>query len=320
MFLYKDILRQSWRTTWKNKYLWFFGLFAALITSGGDIDIFFKALGGSLNSGFLYRTKELFATLLSGNFIANVSTLNSEELFSLFTAFVILLIIIALSIFLLWLSVVSQVAIINNMTRSYTGKGHDFNEGISAGMKKFWPVLGLNLILKAGVMLLLLVLGLPFVLDSSRWAYTLIFLVLVPLIMSLSFIIKYATCYVVIKDNTFMAGIKEAWSLFIKNWLVTLEMAVILFLVYFAVTLLLFILLTALIIPLAFVFLSFTNLAQYFGFWFIMLSSFILIILVIALVGSVLFTFQISSWTTLFIELVGRGGVSKLVRTFSRSK
>jgi hypothetical protein len=56
----------------------------------------------------------------------------------------------------------------------------------------------------------------------------------------------------------------------------------------------------------------------FFNFWVLMVLAFVILLMVIFLIGSVLATFQISSWTGLFIELIGRGGVSKLVRMFDK--
>jgi len=53
-------------------------------------------------------------------------------------------------------------------------------------------------------------------------------------------------------------------------------------------------------------------------FWFILFSFLILFILIVVLVGSVLTTFQIASWTGLFIELINKGAVSKIVRVFEK--
>ena len=47
MFLYRDVLSQAWKNTWQNKYLWFFGLFAALLGGWGDLEIVFRGLNGS---------------------------------------------------------------------------------------------------------------------------------------------------------------------------------------------------------------------------------------------------------------------------------
>ena len=39
MTLYRDILRQSLKSSWQHKYLWFFGLFALLIGGGGELEV-----------------------------------------------------------------------------------------------------------------------------------------------------------------------------------------------------------------------------------------------------------------------------------------
>jgi hypothetical protein len=39
MSLYRSILKRAWEISWKFKYLWFFGLFAALLGNGGEFEI-----------------------------------------------------------------------------------------------------------------------------------------------------------------------------------------------------------------------------------------------------------------------------------------
>jgi hypothetical protein len=38
MFSYRAILKQALSLSWKNKYLWLFGLFASLTIAGGSME------------------------------------------------------------------------------------------------------------------------------------------------------------------------------------------------------------------------------------------------------------------------------------------
>src|SRR3989338_4394715 len=42
--LYRPFLREAWRLTWERKSLWIFGIFAALISTGGVVDVVWRAL------------------------------------------------------------------------------------------------------------------------------------------------------------------------------------------------------------------------------------------------------------------------------------
>jgi hypothetical protein len=70
-------------------------------------------------------------------------------------------------------------------------------------------------------------------------------------------------------------------------------------------------------IPIIFLAFIFYSLASVAGFWLIAGFALILLFIAIIVVGSALATFQISAWTALFIDLVGKGAVSKIARAFS---
>ena len=50
MSLYRNILKQSWQTTWRNKYLWFFGIFAVFLGNAGEYKILSYSLSGDNQS------------------------------------------------------------------------------------------------------------------------------------------------------------------------------------------------------------------------------------------------------------------------------
>ena len=64
MFLYRNILSQAWKITWRSKYLWFFGLFAALLGNGGELEIVFRGFDGdfkdSLFTGWQFWPEGFF--------------------------------------------------------------------------------------------------------------------------------------------------------------------------------------------------------------------------------------------------------------------
>ena len=45
MSFYRNILKQAWKITWRNKYLWWLGIFAALLGNGGEFEILFNNAG-----------------------------------------------------------------------------------------------------------------------------------------------------------------------------------------------------------------------------------------------------------------------------------
>lgn len=322
MSLYRKVLRQALSLSWNHKYLWFFGLFAALLGSGGEYEIIMRSLGGEMGQGLSLGLSSLAETnIFSGQIIETIGSYAIEDSFSFILFLLISLATLALTFFLIWLTVVSQVALVNNSAAVLSGKKHNLDGGIEAGKKNFWPVLGFNLLLKIIIFLTFVVIGLPIALTlgklnylASSLLYLAAFIIFVSLAVSLSFIVKYAIAYLVIKGNNFSSALKKAWFLFVDNWLISLEMAFALFFINFFFGLAIILLILILATPLLFLALIFYYLTSFVGFWLVVVFAMLLFLAIVILSGAALTAFQVSAWTGLFVELVGRGGISKIVR------
>ncbi|KKR21207.1 MAG: hypothetical protein UT48_C0011G0008 [Parcubacteria group bacterium GW2011_GWE2_39_37] len=319
MSLYRKILKQALSLTWSNKYLWFFGLFATLL-GGGEYEIVNNSLGGGQE--IIAGVRDFLSTnVLSVNTLITLKNFLIENPFSFATTLVMFIIFLLLLLFIIWLTIVSQAALVNNSANALAGKKHSFKEGLDSGIKNFWPVLGYNLITKILIYGIFILISLPVILSAGKVGltsvnlfYLITFVVFTPVIISLSFIIKYAIAFKILKNESFFGAIQRGWNLFISNWLISLEMAIVLFLASFLVGLVVIILLLILAVPFAFLALALNYLTSFIGFWLIVILALIIFIAIIVLSGAVLTTFQITSWTGLFIELTGAGGTSKLIR------
>ncbi|MCK5211261.1 hypothetical protein KAJ89_01020 [Candidatus Parcubacteria bacterium] len=325
MTLYRDILGQSLKSAWHNKYLWFFGLFAALLGNAGEFELLFRGFNGKTNAFFpgLERLSE--TGIFSLQIFKSLAQLSRQDPFSLFLALGVLLLIVLVSLFLMWLAITSQVALVHSAGRMRANKKHNFKESLNVGTKKFWPVFGLNIVFRVAVYTLFIVLSLPIIsslgkvdLALSSSLYIVSFILFIPISIIFSFIIKYAIAFVVIKEVGFLRAITQGWKLFVKNWLVSLEMAFLLFFINFLVGAALILVFLIISIPFFFMALLFAKFAFIFNFWAMVMVATVVYIVFIVLTGSFLSAFQITSWTSLFVELVSRGGVSKLIRVFGK--
>jgi len=151
---YRSILKQAWRTTCKNKYLWFFGLFAVLLGNNGGLEAVFNLLFQQ-DSNFAIGFKRYIDTgVFSLTGLASLGRFIVEDTLSFIILLTVLLIFAVLGVFLIWLSVVSQAVLVNNAAQDETGKEHSFKKGMELGVTKFWPVFGLNFGFKILVWLL----------------------------------------------------------------------------------------------------------------------------------------------------------------------
>lgn len=312
MKLYRNIIKGSFRESLKHKYLWFFGLFAVLLGNGGEYEILIRSSlsenGTEFGSSFLL----IFITQLIENF-NNLTTIAVNFFKSPMYAMIVFgvyLLIIAIMIFVLWMVNVSQISIIDASAQRAKKKDHDIKRGMEKGMQFFWPVFALNAIVK--VLAAVCVFFLATTVGGS--IFIVVFIVTVPLLMSISFLVKYAIAYIVIRKEKLSSSIKLAWDMFSKNWLISLELGLLLYLYTFLAGIL-------------FLFSAF-NIFKLFevlvlsfkeaSFYLLTVMMPLTLFLVLALIGSILAVFQITVWTKLFLRLEQEGGKSKIERVFSK--
>jgi hypothetical protein len=322
MPLYRKLFKQSLLITWKNKYLWFFGFFAALLGNGGDYEIISRATtnntSGQISLGDLMQTN-----VFSGQTLITIKDFMAEEPLSFVLTLLVGLFILVMTCFLIWLVNVSQAALVNNAIAISAGKTTGFKEGLEVGKKNFWPVLSLNLMSKILTSLIFVIISFPMIMSADRpgaagtgLLYLLVFLIFIPIAIILAFIIKYAIAYKVIKGDDLFISLAKAWNLFRENWLVSVEMAFALFFINVLFGLAVIFLVMILALPFLFLALVLYYMTSVIGFWLIAILALIFLFLLVMVAGAASATFQISSWSTLFIELTGRGATAKVVRAF----
>jgi len=326
MFSYRSILKQAWNISWKNKYLWFFGLFASLAAAGGSIE--YKVLTQNLNQNLVDGSYQHLSGILAWgeiikSFCSGLVSLFNYDFVSILNAITLLLISLTLIVVFVWLAIVSQAALVDNVKQIINPKKKTpefrIRNGLAAGNKYFWSVFGLNILIKILVSTAFFIIGLPLLFMMLNGAtvlvviYTLFFIIFVPVAVSLSLMVKYAIAYNVLENKSFVISLEKGWELFKKNWLISLEIAIILFVVNFLAGILLLIIIALFLFPL-FLF------GAMFGLTWLMILMLFLGLIVIILVGSLLTTFQIATWTDLFLHLTNKGGEAKLERIFKRKK
>ncbi len=330
MSLYRSIIRQSFIIAWKHKYLWFFGLFATLLASNFEIELVNRFTNRQAST--IYDWERWAQTgIFNPSAWMRLGELAATDLWSFISLVVVLIIIVALIITLLWLSVVSQGALVYNANKALNENGkvlsvaerkHDTSIGFREGRKRFWPIIGVNLIVRAIVYVLAFISIIPVAIPGSvnvtmSLLYFIIFIVLLAVALVLAFITKYAVAFIVLKGQHMGQSMVSAWKLFKKNWLVSLEMTFILFAVTIvaSIGLILAVLLAA--IPVAMLYF----LGAFLGSWLLFFASLVIgLIVSLAIViigGSIVTVMQTTAWVGLFNQLItGKAPESKLERVF----
>ncbi len=224
-FSYGDVIRDAFRISWRNKFLWFFGFFAA----GGATNISsnFTNIPADFSGGLPpWVQNNLTAIIVSAAVFAAVLTLAFIALF-----------------------LVSAGGLSESVAAIDRGEERRFGSTFRAGLSNFWRVL-LQIILLALISLglaiaILLVAGLPILITfliteslAARIVVGILFgmlglLLLVLIFIPFGIVGQYALRALVVDRAGIAGGIREGYGLFRRNigksllvWLINLGIGI----------------------------------------------------------------------------------------------
>ena len=321
--VYRPIFKKAWEITKQNRFLWIFGLFAALAGNGGIYEILVKGFGRIVSEGEVNLVTSKWMWLTEFLSFPRLEDLYVRSPLFVSLLWVLFFVILAALAFLIWIIVTSRGALVSSVKKIASRKKTTLRAGWTDGKKYFWPVLGLNLLSKALTFGLLILITIPAMLyltgqggniGLNLFLYILAFVVFTSLALFISFMAVYATCFVVIEGKRLVESIRLSWKMFIKNWLISIEMALLLFGITIAagIGIILFTLLY--MIPVALLLFAFSYLELSIGFWLITFLATLGWFLALFFAGAIISTFQFSSWTLLFMEINKKKIWSKLLR------
>lgn len=312
--LYRPILKKSWEIVKKYKFLWPLGFLAAFLGNTGDLKFFFDLTANVNEQPVIWQNlKDYFFRPGLINFLQLFS---NTLLLNQLIVIIFLTFCLALLIFIIWLIISAQAGLINGVYEVENQKKGNFWSNFTIGTKFFGPVFGLNLLAKLIAFLVLTFLILPLIIITKNSQFSLAvaiidFLIFLPLVIIINFVTKYAVAYVVIDGKKFNQALFKGWQLFLNNWLISLEMAILILLINVLASFLFIIILLIIISPI-FIILFFSGLTFYF--YFLGFITVILLFLLLAFFGAVLSTFQTTVWTLLFLKIRKSKFFSKLER------
>ena len=231
--IYRSLLRDSIRVTMERKSLWVFGLFAALLSTGG--------VGEMAAKGWhrLSVARDVFGEIARGTFtgtrtFGTVVRACLEIAPSQATAIMTIMTLVAIA--MVAVSVASQGAVLS----SVGPKPITDAQAVATGKKSFWHLLALNVLNKSSHALLILLSSLPLLLvierttGSSALVAFLTFLVAFPLTVIIAAIFMLASVHIAKTNAHSLDAIHHAVTIFKKHWLAAFELGLILFLTVIA--------------------------------------------------------------------------------------
>jgi hypothetical protein len=313
--LYRQILKKAWLIAKKYFYLWPLGFFVAFLGNGGEYQILMDQIDKVQKQP---QNLSYFKSLLASP--APILDISLGRAFLVGLFLFVILVIIAL---IVWLVISSVAGLTRGVADITQNKKNSFQLLLKDGSKHFGPVFSLYLISKVIIYSILAFIFTPLMLVSfaqGNYALNVLiivlaFLIFVPINIIVSFVTRYATAYVVLQGQKMWEAFKNGWRLFAANWLISLEMAFILLIINSVVALGILVLAFLLFSPFFFIGLAVTATQNPYTFWSIIMIPLIIAIIMVIVVGSGLATFQVSSWTLLFMRLnEGKKAYSKIVR------
>ncbi|NCF74892.1 MAG: hypothetical protein GWO87_00170 [Xanthomonadaceae bacterium] len=328
---YLRILIDSWKLVWRNKLLWFFGLFSFILGKGVWCNFTSDSFSGVFKQGgIIFNLAKI--GIFNNSFLNNLKNAMLSDWFSFFMIIFIFLLIIFIFIILIFVSAIGQGGLVYSIFKLDKKEKINIHDGISIGRRNFWRILSLNIIEKYIIWTLsfflatLTVLGLAKK-SSSIIIWSFIFLILITVVLIIcSLIMKYALAFVVLKGKNPIASIKEGIILFYKNYIVNFEIAFFLFVINYIFKYIMILMAIILLVPLTRTFEGF-SLYMFGGFSFDFYFVFIPCLLIFFVLSfiSILVSYNYSVWTLMFVRLnnnkrINKGAISNLIGNFKKSR
>ncbi|HBH45748.1 MAG: hypothetical protein A2445_01215 [Candidatus Jacksonbacteria bacterium RIFOXYC2_FULL_44_29] len=307
---YRKILHHAWKITSRHKILWFLGFWVALLGNGGEYDLLINNLRGVTPANLSWNSLPGFFTtdFITQHFLIQFKNLilaqNPLQTLGLLLVFG----------GLIYLTITAQGALIESIYLRLKKKTKiDVRRSWIATREKFWLLLFTNIIFKGVGAILAFLLSWPFIilfqaisgLSFTVSAIVVGVLILTPLLIIASFLVKLTILYIITKNKDPLSALGAGVELFYRNWLLIMENALLLF----VLSLLTGLVTLGAVLLISFPIISAISMAVYpmalpDGYYITIIAW--LLIIVGPILGSILAVFQYATWTTLFNKLNGK--------------
>ncbi len=309
--IYRNILARAWRLAWRNKVLWILGGLSLFLGNLGAYNVLDRSFG--FPDLVSYSDKPGLAS----------SVVHQATGASIAVGVAIMLLILGVIAGFVVLVTIARGGLIDAVARRDGSKSVAVGESLARGKSALWPLLGIALLSRIDVPLSLFVL-VPFARRAALSGqehfaiFLVVFIIITLLSLTLSFLGIYASAYVMLKGEGFVSALRKGVALFARFWLISIEMALILYAVTLLVGIGLIVAGFVIGIPLMLLYFIFLFMHVPGAIFIVGIPAAILYIALLLCAGSAFATFHIASWTILFKRLSEEGAVAKVVRLTAR--
>lgn len=318
--LYRPVLREAFKTTWRSMRLWPLALVAGILLSGSISDVVWRLVNALAPQASLATAVGIFwnqaMTQWAGFNIGDV-VMGAIRIFQLSAFFLIIGFAIA------GLSVICQGALVFALGTGRATKRLRIRDALTVGARAFWPLLVLNLLATSILIAVRSLLAMVVAIASNGGAigpyllYLTAFVVFVLVAAAATVIELFALNAMILQGATLAQGIERGARLLQRHWIVVFETAAILFALSATAWIAALLINGVIAIPLFILLMIAASLgssamvASVFG-----LGIVIFIVVLLALVAAVVML-HYATWTLLFRRL-GEGGALPKVHRWIR--
>lgn len=313
---YRTILKRSWQITKKYKFLWGLGFLATFVGASVDLAFFLDYTDKISNQLVIWQNFQNY--LLSSDWANFFYQFSYAPLLVKLFVLTLLVITVALLFLIFIIAISAKAGLVNGINEIEERGSGSFKTNFQIGTKFTWPVLKLIILEKIIIFLIITLLFAPLMVilivknfQIVYWINIIAFLIFLPLLIIINFVINYAIAYIVLQGKKMWAAIKSGWQLFINNWLISLEMAFILLIFNLVVGIIFIIAVLLISSPLVIMIILALN-TPWFYFFFILVLF--IIFLVSVIITIFLNVYQTTAWILLFLKLNQTKLYSKLER------
>ena len=317
--LYREVIRESLVTAWKKRSLWIFAIFAAILQTGGILDVLLHSVQQLTMEGRQLISSPWINIFSSFNLIEGTRDLH--QVFSIIgrtQAFAYVSLIIG---GILTCSILAQGALVYGL-QGGNSKIPKLRECLAVSGKHSWSVATLNILSIGLLWLLRFLLLIPLVQSaqnpsvSSLIVYMMMFLVFIIASFLLTTVHLFTLNGLLLDELTLWQSLEQSYELFKKSWLIIVETGALMLVIGFGMMMGAFLLFLIGVIPLI-LFLLGAALIQSttFMIFFYGLSSLLLFFIMIVC-GTYMVTFQYDAWGRLYQRIRAGNAFSKMHRWY----
>jgi len=214
-----EILSKAWKTIWKHKILWLFGILAgcsANVSAGGNFRYQYSSSGNNVQDAPNFFVPDAQNSI--NRFFDSLS--NIQPWAWVLIGLSILILILAISFISLLLGTLGTTGVIKGtlMAEDLGEEDKPLSFGkVFKGLKPyFWKVLLLTLIVNVGGVILGLILAIP-ILILAVCTFFLGAILLIPVSWFIATLVQFTTIAIIEENLGIIDAFKRAWSLLIKN-------------------------------------------------------------------------------------------------------